>query len=239
MHKQRVVIIALSLVAILGCFLPWKYASWLATVRGIPIARAIALGLFGVVLVLALLGNWRKEMPWTSHLGSTLGAVLIALVCLYRIVIILGHIIPTFDDGDPHARGFYQKACDEREMKACLLLGECYWTGTCGVSKDTDRAVELYEKACNGGVMGACSQLGSCFEFGECGLRKNGQRASGFYQQACQGGEMDMCNNLGVCYHKGQCGLSRDVRQAAKLYQKACDGGYSGACHNLDLISSN
>jgi TPR repeat protein len=205
--------------------------------KGVQGVRWIAAGLFVLVLALTLLGRWKHEMTCASHLGSALATVLIAIVCIYRLVMVYGRVA-AFDENDPQARAFYQRACNEREMEGCVLLGTCYWTGSCGLTKDTSRAVELFEKACNGGAMNACGQLGSCFEFGECGLRRNGLRAVSFYEKACVGGEMDMCNNLGVCYHKGLCGLSKDARRATALYQKACDGGYSGACHNLELIAN-
>jgi TPR repeat protein len=213
------------------------HSSLLGGMKSVQVMRWVAIGLFVLSLVLTLFGRWKHEMPWPIHLGSSLSTGLIAILCIYRLVMVYGRVA-AFDEDDPRARAFYQRACDVREMEGCVLLGTCYWTGTCGVSKDTERAVELFERACNGGAMNACGQLGSCFEFGECGLRKNGLRAVSFYEKACVGGEMDMCNNLGVCYHKGQCGLAKDARRATALYQKACDGGYSGACHNLDLLTN-
>jgi hypothetical protein len=237
MHRQQTITLALAAVGVLGCLLPLGHSSLLGDMKGLQVVQWIAAGLFVLVLALTLFERWKLEIPWPTHLGSSIATALIAIVCIYRLVIVYGPIA-AFDEDNPQTRAFYQRACNEREMDGCVLLGTCYWTGTCGVLKDTSRAVELFEKACNGGAMNACGQLGSCFEFGECGLRKNGPRAVAFYEKACVGGEMDMCNNLGACYHKGQCGLSKDARRATALYQKACDGGYSGACHNLNLIAN-
>ena len=238
MHRQRLAILILAVIGSLGYFLPSGHTHVAWAVKGMQVASYGVLGLSGLVFVLVLFGNWKREMSWHSCLVSFGATGLIALVCIGRLIMIYGQRFPTFDENDPRAQAFYKSACSDGEMKACVLLGTCYWTGTCGVTKDTSRAVELFEKACYGGEMGACAQLGTCFEFGECGLRRDGARAVSYYERACQGGEMDMCSNLGVCYHKGQCGLSRDTRRATALYEKACKGGYLGACHNLTLITN-
>lgn len=236
MHRQRTVIAAIAIAAIIGCFLPFAHTPLGAPTSFIQVARKIALGLFVLALALTLVGERRNEMAWPMQLGSAVATTLVAMFCVYRIVALNIHRMPTFDEDDPRAGVFYQKACDAGEMAACALLGTCYWTATCGVIKDGAHGVDLFHKACDGGDMGACGQLGVCYEFGGCGLPKNGLRAVSLYEKACAGGEMSTCNNLGVCYHQGQCGLAQDDARAAELFGKACKGGESGACHNLAII---
>jgi hypothetical protein len=237
MNRQRTLIAAVAIGAIIGCFLPFAHAPIGAPVAFLQIARKIALGLFVLVLGLTMIGERSREMTWPRQLASAVAVALVGIFCVYRIVVLNVHRMPTFDEDDPRAGAFYRKACDGGEMAACALLGSCYWTGTCGVIKDGPYGVELFQKACDGGDMGACGQLGVCYEFGGCGLPKNGTRAVSLYERACAGGEMDTCNNLGVCYHQGQCGLSRDDTRAAGLFRKACKGGESGACHNLTIVN--
>lgn len=236
MHRQRTVIAAVAIAAIVGCFLPFPHPPLAAPLNFIQIARKIALGLSVLVLALTMTGERSHEMAWPMQLGGAVAAALVAIFCVYRIVVLNVRGMPTFDEDDPRAGAFYQKACDGGEMTACALLGTCYWTGTCGVIKDGSHGVDLFQKACDGGDMSACGQLGVCYEFGGCGLPKNGLRAVALYEKACAGGEMGTCNNLGVCYHQGRCGLAQDDARAAELFGKACKGGESGACHNLTII---
>jgi len=233
MHRQRAAIIIVAAAGILGCFFPGGSASIVRPIAGILIARKIVLGLLGMVLLLTLTGRRSRTMRRPALLGSSLAA---ALAVAVSVCWIIAHTMPSFADDDPRAGAFYRRACHGGAMSACVLLGRCYWSGTCGLAKDDATAIELFERACDGKDMSACGELAVCYELGGCGLRRDNGRAVSLYEKACVAGEMDMCNNLGVCYHKGQCGLSRDSVRASELYKQACNGGYSGACHNLELI---
>jgi hypothetical protein len=236
MRKQRIVIAVIATAAMAGCFLPCAHVPFLAPVHFLHVARKIALGLFVLILAWAVLGERIREIAHPMQVGSSVAGGLIVLFCLYRILVLNVHTLPTFDEDDPRGGIFYQKACDAGEMAGCAMLGKCYWSGSCGLVKDGAHGVGLLQMACDGGSFGACAQLGVCYEFGGCGLGKNGLRAVSLYEKACAGGEMDTCNNLGGCYHEGQCGLSKDDRRAAELFRKACKGGDSAACHNLTIL---
>ena len=233
--KQRLTILLVALVGMLGCFVPLGQVPTVWSLHGIQVARQVALGVFGMVLVLVLFGYCRREIWPPARIGSLVATGLVWAFCIFRIGA-LGFGLPNFGEDDPRGGAYYTKACAAGVMEACARLGACYWTGTCGVEVDGPRGLALHEKACDGGIMSACGQLGVCNEFGGCGLRRNGERAVALYEKACAGGEASMCNNLGVCYDKGQCGLGQDRARARQLYQKACKNGDSSACHNLDIM---
>ena len=237
-HKQRLAILVVAVVGILGCFIPLGRVPLVWSLHGLHIARMVALGVFGLSLVLTLIGHRAEEMKLRLQIGSASASGLVVIFCIFRFIVLGNRALPSFDDDDPRAAVYYRKACDAGVMEACARLGGCYWTGTCGLATDGHRGFELYEKACDGGDMNSCGQLAVCYEFGGCGLVKSGERAVALYEKACGGGEPSMCNNLGVCYHKGECGLPKDDTRAAELYRKACKGGDSGACHNLDVMKN-
>lgn len=238
LHKQRLILTAVAVVATAATFIPLGRVPLIWNAHGLLLARKIALGLCLAVVALALIGRWGKAL-WPPLRAIGIGAC-VALVgfSMFRLVVLGQRSIPVFAEGDPRALSYYQKACDNDVMEGCTLLGACYWTGTCGTTQDTRRGLALYERACDGGDFSACGQLGLCYEAGGCGLSRSGERAVAMYEKACEGGEMSMCNNLGICYFKGQCGLSKDDNRAAILYQRACRGGDSGACHNLALVKN-
>ena len=235
-NKQRLTILLVALLGMLGCFVPLGRVPTIWSLHGIQGARQVALGVFGMVVVLVLLGHRSMELGSAARIGSLVATCLVWAFCIFRIGV-LGVGLPSFDEDDPRGGAYYNKACTAGVMEACARLGACYWTGTCGVEVDGPHGLSLHEKACDGGVMSACGQLGVCYEFGGCGLRRNGERAVALYEKACSGGEASMCNNLGVCYDKGQCGLGQDRAHATRLYQKACKNGDSSGCHNLDIIT--
>ncbi len=237
-HRQRLAILIVALVGALGCFLPLGRVPLVWSLGGIQMVRKIALALFGLSVVLTLVGQRDKEMKLPLQIGALSASGLVVIFCIFRIIVLGNRALPNFEDDDPRAGVYYRKACDAGRMEACARLGSCYWTGSCGLALDGRRGFELYEKACDGGDMSSCGQLGVCFEFGGCGLVKSNERAVSLYEKACGGGEPSMCNNLGVCYHKGQCGLAKDDARAANLYRKACSSGDSSACHNLDVMKN-
>lgn len=236
MHKQRITLIALALLGTGICFLPWGSEPVLGPMKGTGLLQlgAVALGLS--VLVVGFIGPLGRAPAGAKSTFAILATLALLASGGVRIMLVGYYWMPTFAEDDARAKDYYERACTAGRTKACLLLGTCYWTATCGQSKDVSRAVELYEKACAASEISACGQLGVCYELGGCGVPRSGSKAVAMYEKACNGGEMDMCNNLGVCYHRGECGVFRDSRRARALYGKACDGGYPGACHNLSLI---
>jgi TPR repeat protein len=237
-HKQRLGILVVALVGALACFIPLGRVPLIWSLHGIQVARKVAMGTFGLAFALSLFGHRDKEMRLPVQIASLISTGLVVCFCIFRIVVLGNRALPNFDDDDPRAGVYYDKACNAGLMEACERLGGCYWTGSCGLKVNGQRGFDLYDKACSGGDLNACGQLGVCYEFGGCGLARSGERAVALYEKACSGGDPSMCNNLGVCYHKGECGLSKDDARAAQLYRKACRGGDSSACHNLDVMKN-
>ena len=236
MHRQRITLIALALSGMGICFVPLRRAPVLGSMNGTGLLQLLAVALGLAVLVVSFIGPLAQSLTGARSTLAVFAALVVLVSGVVRIVRVGYYWMPTFAEDDARAKDFYEKACAAGRMKACVLLGSCYWTGTCGQSKDVSRAIELYEKACAASEISACGQLGVCYELGGCGVARSGSKAVAMYEKACLGGEMDMCNNLGVCYHRGECGVFRDSKRARALYSKACDGGYSGACHNLSLL---
>ena len=239
MHRQRIALIVLAILGLGSCFLPWGQEPVMGSLTGIGLLQLVAVVLGALVLIPSLLGPLGRAMSESRRTLASLGVLLLPVLGVARIVVVGYYWIPTFSDDDPRAKDYYERACNAGRVKACVLLGTCYWTGTCGQSKNVELAIALYEKACTASVASACGQLGVCYELGGCGVAKSNSKAVAMYEKACNGGEMDMCNNLGVCYHKGECGLFRNLERARALYGKACDGGYAGACYNLSLLKKD
>ena len=228
--------LVVAFVGMLGCFIPLGQVPLVWSLQGIHGARQVTLGIFGVAIALALLGRRDQRMSLLPRIAGLVTTGWLVAFCIFRFAVLGTGGLPNFEDDDPRAGAYYDKACAAGVMEACARLGACYWTGTCGVALDAQRGLALHQKACDGGAVSACGQLGVCYELGGCGLGRSGERAVALYEKACAGGDPSMCNNLGVCYHKGQCGLFQDLPRAKKLYQRACKDGDSGACHNLDLL---
>jgi hypothetical protein len=237
-HRQRLSLLLTVALAGALCFVPLGKVPLVGTLREILLARKVVVVLCGLVILMTLVGRWRTKLWSPFRICGYSFTLAVVAFCIFRVVVLSHRSLPTFAEDDPRAAPYYQQACDGGRMDGCAALGACYWTGTCGLTKNVQQGVDLFQRACSGGDMSACGQLGACFEVGGCGLTKSGERAVAYYVKACDGGEMGMCNNLGVCYFKGECGLGKDDVQAAKLYRKACRGGDSGACHNLDLIKN-
>jgi len=234
--SERLVIAVVSIGGFLACFFPSGVVPQIWTMHGILLLRKVAVGLLAIASASILIGRWSNSPIRPLGIMGMAASCLIVAIAIFRMASLGGRSLPNFDSEDPRAGVYYRKACAAGVMEACARLGNCYWTGSCGLEKDGERGVELYQRACDGGDMPSCGQLGTCYEFGGCGLQKMPQRAVALYEKACTGGDFGTCNNLGVCYHKGQCGLSQDEARAAQLYDVACRGGDSGACHNLDLM---
>ena len=236
MHPQRTTMIVIATLAIFGCFFPAGVVPAVGSMTHVIFLRKLAVGLLAVVWLLIAIGNSSEAMVWPLRMTGFVVTGLIVAICIGRLAVLGPGELRAFDDNDPRAGAYLQRACDAGRMRGCTRLAACYWDGNCGVEKDEGHGVALLQKGCDGGDMEACGQLGVCYEIGACGLLKNQQRAVALYERACEGGELGMCNNLGICFHKGQCGFARDEARAEGLYSKACKGGDVSACHNLDLM---
>lgn len=85
-----------------------------------------------------------------------------------------------------------QRACDDNESHACLVLGLVY-DQSLGASGDSAKAAGLLEKACAGGVPTGCYALAHLLSFGKEDL----MRAKALYRKACETGLSVACDAEG------------------------------------------
>jgi hypothetical protein len=135
------------------------------------------------------------------------------------------------------AKPLLEKACDGREMAACVTLGEIYEDDHSMFAdkyKDFATARALYQKACDSGVMLGCTRLALAYVYGPDWPAGNPDLAmvNSLFQRACDGGDMLGCADLGYSYESGR-GVLRDLFRARDLYQKACLAGFGPGCDNL------
>ena len=110
-------------------------------------------------------------------------------------------------------------------------LGNNYFLGEGGVSKDYDEAFELYQKASEQGLAAAQSQLGYCYKYG-LGVSKNYKDAVKWYRKSADQGDMHAQRNIGNSYFCGQ-GVPIDYNEAARWYRKSAEQGFAEAQNNL------
>lgn len=125
------------------------------------------------------------------------------------------------------ARGFYKKACDGGDLRACGDLGRMLALGQ-GGARDVDAAIALLKRACDGGSegAGACGNLGMIYING--GKPAEHELGAGLLERACAQGDGLACDRIGGFYAMGAKGFARQERRAADLLERACAlGGYA------------
>ncbi len=133
------------------------------------------------------------------------------------------------------AARLYQKACDGKCMRGCLLLG--FIEGQRGAMAAKQGLLDQYkrsklkterliQRACDGGEMIGCSSL--CHDGYVYNMRPLKNKVVRLCQRACDGGEMKGCFYLGLVEEE-----KGNTTKAASSYQKACDGGFALACKKL------
>ena len=83
-HKQRLAILVVAVVGILGCFIPLGRVPLVWSLHGLHIARMVALGVFGLSLVLTLIGHRAEEMKLRLQIGSASASGLVVIFCKER-----------------------------------------------------------------------------------------------------------------------------------------------------------
>ena len=129
----------------------------------------------------------------------------------------------------------YRRAAEMGDLEAMRSLGNCYYNGQGGLTKDTSKAVEWYRKAAEAGNARAMCDLGYCYYNGQGGLRKDETKTMEWYKKAAEAGNARAMCNLGVCYELGIGGLRKDEAKAVKWYKKAAEAGEATAMCYLGL----
>lgn len=133
------------------------------------------------------------------------------------------------------ASKLFERACDGRSMRACVLLGHHYSAGDGGRSRDDAMAASLFERACKGGYAFGCTSLAMAYRHGE-GVAVDFAKSLALLQSACGNNDPSGCTQLGYVFDVGVGSTKIDITQAAAFYQKACDGNDDQGCANLASI---
>ncbi len=110
-------------------------------------------------------------------------------------------------------------------------IGQDYYWGKKGKSKDHHKAFSWFQKAAELGNKYALNDLGVLYDMGH-GVRQDYKLAVFWYQEAANRGVPDAQYNLGIMYDEGR-GIQQDSKKAIYWYQKAAVQGHSDAQFNL------
>lgn len=124
----------------------------------------------------------------------------------------------------------------ERESKKAYELGEEYYYGRNGKSKNYTEAAKNYRKAAEQGHADGQNNLGAMYLNGY-GVTKDYAEAVKWYRKAAEQGHADGQNNLGFMYDYGY-GVTKDISQAKYWYKKAAVKGHELAKDNLKTLNS-
>ena len=119
--------------------------------------------------------------------------------------------------------------------KSCLALGDCYWGGDCGITKDVKRACDLYDQDCNAGHLEACVRDGRCAELRTGVVPTDWKVACDLYEKGCTGEQAVGCGHLSDCYRIGAGERPLDLAQSCALARRGCDSGDQYGCAQLGL----
>ena len=134
---------------------------------------------------------------------------------------------------DQEAQKWYIKAAEQGEKNAkerLRRLGNDYYDGSNGKSKNYEKAVEYYRLAAEAGDAYAQYSLGWCFEKGQ-GIEQSVTGAVIWYRKAAEQGEahakerLRNAKSLGSDYYFGENGKSKDYRKAVAHLCIAAENG--------------
>ena len=103
-------------------------------------------------------------------------------------------------------------------------LGEDYYKGRNGKTKDYNKAAEYYRQAADGGHSKAQASLGSFYLWG-IGVKQDDNQAVNWLRKASEQGEAVGIAGMAFCYEEGK-GVPKDPSKAFELYCKAADLGH-------------
>ena len=126
----------------------------------------------------------------------------------------------------------FQKAADQDNVKAELLVGECF-ENAIGVQKDYKKAFDWYHKVADKGNAEGEMKLGLLYAFGT-GLSKNMKEAIQWFRKAAEQDDLDAEKILGNLYATGE-GTAIDYKESFKWFTKAANQGDSYAESNLAI----
>ena len=124
-----------------------------------------------------------------------------------------------------------QSAANMGDKRAARLIGEAYFKGGYGVSKNFSKARQYNEYGCDQAETSSCVNLGLMYRDGS-GVSQNYKKAAALFKKGCDGGNAIGCTSLGYLHRTGY-GVSKSKTAAFDLYLKGCNGGDVQGCYNV------
>ncbi|EJK56945.1 hypothetical protein THAOC_23068 [Thalassiosira oceanica] len=125
---------------------------------------------------------------------------------LQRALMASGHDRPEgdrtpFSTDDASMLAMIEKRVHKGDAEAIYFLGQKYFYGELGLTKDIPRAIELWTEAVDLGSINAHYDLGRKYYFGN-GIEEDKPMGIHHWQQAAMGGDTGSRNNLGYDEYK-------------------------------------
>jgi TPR repeat protein len=120
-----------------------------------------------------------------------------------------------------------QNAASDGDVRAQFEIGNRYYLGQRGATKDYAQALIWYRKAAALNNEDAEVNLGLMYAQGQ-GVQQDYAQALAWYRKAADRGLASAQNNIGALYYSGQ-GVPQDYAQARVWFLKAADQGYAPA----------
>ncbi|EJK78035.1 hypothetical protein THAOC_00087 [Thalassiosira oceanica] len=130
-------------------------------------------------------------------------------------------------DNDASRLAMIQKRVSKGDEEAMSFLGNKYYSGELGVTKDFPRAIELWTEAAELGSLVAHHQLGVVYCTGD-GVKEDKPRGIRHWQQAAMEGDVESRHNLGVVEFR-----EKNYELAAQHWMISVKMGYE---RSLDAI---
>lgn len=89
----------------------------------------------------------------------------------------------------------------------------------CGITKDSQKAVDFFSRSAELGSTRAMNSLAVCYRNGE-GIEKNVSKSFQLYQKASELGNSFAMNNLGVSYENGE-GVEKKPKKGNQILSKS------------------
>ena len=131
------------------------------------------------------------------------------------------------------------KTTTQPQMSAQQLtkVGDDYYFGKNGKSKNYATAANYYYKAAQMGHADAQNNLAICYKDG-LGVQVNYYEAARWFQAAAQQGNHHAIYNLATCYHYGR-GVQVNYYEAVRLYKIAAEKGNVMAMNSMGYCNEN
>jgi TPR repeat protein len=126
-----------------------------------------------------------------------------------------------------------EAAANSGVLDAEFELGDRYFSGRDGGSRDYDIAMRWFREAAEHGLIKAQNQMGDMYTSGR-GAPQDYAKAMEWYRKAADQGSAEAQTDIGVMYDNGQ-GVTQNHVEANVWYRKAAEQGFSPGEYDLAL----